>query len=121
MRMKQADTTFVVAWVFTAATTFFYACTMWLKLKLPTYYPTEHTWGLGKKDGVIGQGWYGKGMFAIGAAAIVALIVWLILRTLTKKDLSQAGVKCIGLIAIAVTVVCTGCVLYYEFNKWGVF
>ena len=96
--MKQADTTFVVAWVFTAATTFFYACTMWLKLKLPTYYPTEHTWGLGKKDGVIGQGWYGKGMVAIGSAAALLRSLSGSFFAPSPKDLSQAGVKCIGLI-----------------------
>jgi len=119
--MKKADITLVVSWVFAAAATFFYCCTLWFKMKLPYYYPVEHVWTLGKKADGIAQGWYGKGLFALPAAAVVALIVWAVLRAVAEKDLSPAAVKAVGLAATAVTVACMGCILYYEFHKWRIF
>ena len=71
--MKKSDITYVVASVFAAMTGIFYCCTMWFGIKLPRYYPLEHTWKWIKEKGLPSQGWYAKQVFAFAAAGAVAV------------------------------------------------
>ena len=67
--MKKSDLSYVICSVFIAMTAFFYSSSMWLGLKLPRYYPLEHTWKWGKEKGVPSQGWYAKQTFAFLTAS----------------------------------------------------
>jgi hypothetical protein len=121
--MKKSDITYVVGSVFAAMTCFFYSCVMWFGIKLPRYYPTEHTWKWVKEKGIPSQGWYGMQGFAFLAAGIVSIIVYFILkRSLSSEtNLKPALTKTLGVVTILIIVICMGYILYHEFNKWGVF
>lgn len=86
--MKKSDITYVVGSVFAAATAFFYCCTMWFHIKLPRYYPTEHTWKWVKEEGVPSQGWYGMQAFAYLTAGAVALVLYLVLKRGAPKQMN---------------------------------
>ena len=121
--MKKSDITYITASVFSVATAFFYCSAMWFGIKLPRYYPTEHVWKCVKEAGVPSQSWYGRQLFAYAAAAVITLAVYLIVKysALYKKDLQPRFFKILGIVVTAVVVVCMGYMLYYEFDKWGIF
>ena len=121
--MKKSDITYIVGSVFAAMTAFFYCCTMWFSIKLPRYYPLEHSWKWVKEKGVPSQGWYGMQVFAYLAAGAVALVVYLVLkrRGYEKADLNGAAAKILGATATLIIVVCMGYTLYHEFDRWGIF
>lgn len=121
--MKKSDLSYVICSVFVAMTAFFYAGAMWFGLKLPRYYPLEHTWKWVKEKGVPSQGWYAKQIFAFFAAGAVTLIVYFILkrRIGTETKLKTTPTKIIGMAVTPITIICMGYMLYHEFNKWGVF
>ena len=89
-------------------------------MKLPRYYPVEHTWKLGKTPDTISQGWYGMQGFAYLAAGVVTLITYFILKAAAKKDLQPSAIKLIGMAMCIVTCVCMGYIMFHEFRKWGV-
>lgn len=121
--MKKSDFSYIICSVFIAMTAFFYACSMWFGLKLPRYYPVEHTWKWVKEKGVTSQGWYAKQTFAFLSAGAVTLIVYFILsRSVgTETNLKPALTKIIGMAVNLIVIICMGYILYHEFNKWGVF
>ena len=120
--MKKSDLSYIICSVFIAMTAFFYAFAMWFGLKLPRYYPVEHTWKWIKEKGVTSQGWYAKQTFAFLAAGIVTLIVYFILKKrIDETNLKSSSIKMIGMGVILIVIICMGYMLYYEFNKWGVF
>jgi len=121
--MKRSDITYIAGSVFASLTAFFYCCTMWFSIRLPRYYPLEHTWKWVNEKGVPSQGWYGMQAFAFAAAGIVTLLVYLALRYLVPKDteLEPAQTRMLGVMASLIVVVCLGYMLYYEFGRWGVF
>jgi ABC-type Fe3+-siderophore transport system permease subunit len=128
--MKKSDITYIVAIVFTSLFSFFYCCTWWIPkylkfipFKLPRYYPLEHVWRWGKVPGTPSQGWYGMQAFAFVGAGIIALIVYLILRSRAdaEKSLSAGKVKLFAFFGTVVIIFCMGYMLYHEFDKWGVF
>ena len=121
--MKKSDITYIVGSVFAAMTAFFYCCTMWFPIKLPRYYPLEHTWKWVKEEAVPSQGWYGVQAFAYLAAAAVAVVVYVVLRRVGSKqeNLKPALTKSLGIVATLIIMVCMGYMLYYEFDKWGIF
>jgi len=121
--MKKSDITYIVGSAFAAATAFFYCCTMWFHIKLPRYYPTEHTWKWAKEEGVPSQGWYGMQAFAYLAAGAVAVIVYLVLKrgALNQVNLEPGATKLLGVTTTVLVMVCMGYILYHEFAKWGVF
>jgi hypothetical protein len=104
-------------------TAFFYFFAMWLGIKLPRYYPLEHTWKWIKEQGVPSQGWYAKQVFAFLAAGIVTLVVYFILKRSIPAEtkLKPALCKTLGVVVTLIVIVCMGYMLYYEFGKWGVF
>ena len=104
-------------------TAFFYACSMWFGIKLPRYYPLEHTWKWIKEKGVPSQGWYAKQIFAFLAAGAVTLVVYFILKRHigTETNIKSTLIKKIGMAATLIIVICMGYILYHEFHKWGVF
>ncbi len=121
--MKKSDMTYIVCSVFSAMTAFFYFFAMWLGIKLPRYYPLEHTWKWVKEQGVPSQGWYAKQVFAFLAAGIVTLVVYFILKRSIPAEtkLKPALCKMLGMVVTLIVIVCMGYMLYYEFGKWGVF
>lgn len=123
MVMKKPDFSYVLSAAFVALTGFFYCCTMWFSIKLPRYYPLDHTWKWINEKGVPSQGWYGMQVFAFLAAGIVTLIIYLVLKRTTSADtnLRPAHAKILGIVAIIITIFCLGYMLYHEFAKWGVF
>jgi hypothetical protein len=120
--MKKSDITYVVGSVFAAMTCFFYCCIRWFSIKLPRYYPTEHTWKWIKEKGVPSQGWYAMQVFAYLTAGIVAIIVYFILkRNLNNEtNLKPATTKILGVVSSLIMVFCMGYIMYYEFHKWGI-
>jgi|GEM_PF-969343 len=106
----------------TAMTAFFYCCTMWFNIKLPRYYPLEHTWKWTKEKGVPSQGWYGMQAFAFLAAGIVTLCVYFILKRPAPAQISlkPATVKALGIIVTLILVICMGYMLHYEFARCGI-
>ena len=121
--MKKSDVTYILSAAFVALTSFFYCCTMWFSIKLPRYYPLEHTWKWVNEKGVPSQGWYGMQVFAFLAAGIVTFIFCLVLKRSTWADtnLKPVHTRILGIVAILITIICLGYMLYHEFTKWGVF
>lgn len=121
--MKKSDTVYVLGSVFAAMTAFFYCCKMWFSIKLPRYYPLEHTWKWVKEKGVPSQDWYGTQIFAYLAAGVVVILVYLVLNcdACKKVNLSPRLTKWIGVCVTITIVICMSYMLYYEFDKWGVF
>lgn len=121
--MKRSDIAYVVGSVFAGLTAFFYFCAMWFSIRLPRYYPLERSWKWVKEQGVPSQGWYGMQAFAYLAAGVVALIVYFVLKHTANKelDLKPAQVKMLGIATTVMIVVYMGFMLYYEFDKWGIF
>ena len=121
--MKKADITYIVGSVFAAATAFFYCCTRWFSIRLPRYYPLEHTWKWVKEPSVPSQGWYAMQVFAFLAAAAVALVVYLLLRSPVCKEsqLKPTLAKWLGVMATVTIIACMSYIVYYEFQKWQVF
>ena len=120
--MKKSDTTYIVGSVFAAMTCFFYCCTMWFRIKLPRYYPLQHTWKWVKEESVPSQGWYAMQVFAFTCAGAVALIVYLILKRCPDKEstLKPAHTKWLGIAATVMMIVCMTYMLYHEFAKWEI-
>lgn len=121
--MRKSDITYIVSSVFAAMAAFFYCCTMWFTIKLPYYYPLEHTWKWAKEKGVPFQGWYGKQAFAFLAAAAAALIVYFLIKRIAPRELNlkPALTKLLGVVVTVIVVLCMGYILCYEFNRWGIF
>jgi len=121
--MKKSDITYITCSVFATMTAFFYCCTMWFSIKLPRYYPLEHTWKWIKEKGVPSQGWYGMQAFAFLAAGIVTLIIYLILKHYNSAEahLKPALTKVLGVAVTLILITCMIYMLYHEFDKWGVF
>ena len=121
--MKKPDVTYVLSAAYVAFTSFFYCCTMWFAIKLPRYYPLEHTWKWVNEKGVPSQGWYGMQAFAFLAAGIVTFIIYLVLKRAvsTGTSLKPAHTRILGVAATMTVTICLGCMLYHEFAKWGVF
>jgi len=121
--MKKSDITYIICSVFSAMTAFFYFFAMWLHIRLLRYYPLEHTWKWVKEEGVPSQGWYAKQVFAFLAAGVVTLVVYFILKRyiLAETYLKPALTRILGLVVTLIVIICMGYMLYYEFDKWGVF
>ena len=121
--MKKSDVTYVLGSAFVAFTSLFYCCTMWFAIKLPRYYPLEHTWKWVNEKGVPSQGWYGMQAFAFMAAGIVTFIIYLVLKRVVSSEtsLKPAHTRILGVVAILTAIICLGYMLYHEFAKWGVF
>jgi len=120
--MKKSDVTYVLGAAFMALTSLFYCCTMWFAVKLPRYYPLEHTWKWIKEKDVPSQGWYGIQGFAFLAAGIVTFIIYLVLKRVdsTEKSLKLSHTRILGVAATLTAIICLGYMLYHEFAKWGV-
>ena len=121
--MKKSDVTYVLGAAFMAFTSLFYCCTMWFAIKLPRYYPLEHTWKWVNEKGVPSQGWYGMQVFAFLAAGIVTFIIYLVLKRVdfAEQSLKPAHTRILGVAATLIVIICLGYMLYHEFEKWGVF
>jgi hypothetical protein len=121
--MKKSDTTYIIGAAFIALTNLFYCCTTWFHIRLPRYYPLEHTWKWVKEKGVPSQGWYSKQVFAFLAAGIVTSVVYFILKRNVgaETNLKPALTRTLGVVVTLIVMVCMGYMLYHEFHKWGVF
>ena len=76
-----------------------------------------------KEEGVPSQGWYAKQAFAFLAAGVVTLVVYFILKRSVpaEANLKPALTKMLGAAVTLIVIICMGYMLYYEFDKWGVF
>jgi hypothetical protein len=121
--MKKPDVTYILGAAFAALTSLFYCCTMWFAIKLPRYYPLERTWKWVNEKDVPSQGWYGMQAFAFLAAGIVTFIIYLVLKRAVSAEASLKPVytRILGAAATLTVIICMGYMLYYEFEKWGVF
>lgn len=120
--MKRSDLTYIVGSVFAAMTCFFYFCVRWLKIKLPRYYPVEHTWKMVKEKGVCAQAWYSVQILVYLLAGITALAVYLYLKRSAAKDmkLTPVAAKWLGVLTTVIIVACMGYIVYNEYSKWGI-
>jgi hypothetical protein len=120
--MKKSDIIYIVGSVYAAMVCFFYCCIRWFSIKLPRYYPTQHTWKWIKEKGVPSQGWYAMQVFAYLTAGIVTIVVYFILkRNLNDEtNLKPATTKFLGVISTLIMVICMGYIMYHEFHKWGI-
>ena len=93
---------------------------MWFSIKLPRYYPLEHTWKWVKEKGIPSQGWYGMQAFAFLSAGVVTLILYLILRRYNSFEASLKPVLTItlGIVVNLILITCMTYMLYHEFVKW---
>ena len=121
--MKKSDMTYIVSATFIALTSLFYCCTMWFRIKLPRYYPTEHTWKWVNEKGIPSQGWYGMQAFAFLTAGVVTLVVYFVLKRVVSAEttLKPALTRILGVVVTLIVIICMGYMLCYEFDKWGVF
>ncbi|MHC4738207.1 MAG: hypothetical protein ACYS9Y_04795 [Planctomycetota bacterium] len=121
--MRKSDVTYIVGSVFAVMTALFYCCTRWFSINLPRYYPLEHTWKWVNEKGVPSQAWYSIQTFAYLAGGVAALVVWLALRRKAGEgfNLKPGQVRLLGVIASVIVTVCMGYIVYYEFDKWGIF
>jgi len=121
--MRKSDINYIVCSVFASMTAFFYCSATWFNIKLPHYYPLEHTWKWIKEEGVPSQGWYSKQAFAFLASGIFTLVVYLILKRNVniETSLKPSVIRILGIFVTLILISCMGYILYYEFDKWGVF
>lgn len=121
--MKKADITFLVGSVFMALTSVCYCATLWFSIKIPRYYPLEHTWKWVSEKGVPSQGWYGMQAFAYLAAGLVSLLLYWGLRRFATSPtgLSSGLTKAVAWITLGTVVGGMGYLLCHEFSRWGVF
>ena len=87
--MRKSDITYVVSAVFAGVFSLSYCCVMWFNIKLPRYYPLEHTWKLVKDVGVPSQGWYGMHGFALLMGGIAALVAYLAAEFVVPKSIPK--------------------------------
>jgi ABC-type Fe3+-siderophore transport system permease subunit len=118
--MKKSDVTYILCSAFMAFTSFFYCCAIWFSIKLPRYYPLEHTWKWVKEKGIPSQGWYGMQVFAFLAAGIVTSIVYLVLkRTVSAQtSLKPAYIRIFGAAVALIVIMGLGYTMYHEFEEW---
>lgn len=121
--MKKSDVTYILCAAFAALTNFFYCCTIWFGIKLPRYYPLEHTWKWVNEQGVPSQAWYGMQAFAYLAAGVVTLAIYLFLKRFVSEEtsLKPAYTRILAVVAILTMIICLGYMMHHEFAKWGVF
>lgn len=121
--MKKSDITYIVSATFIALTSLFYCYTMWFHIKLPRYYPIEHTWKWVNEKGIPSQGWYGMQAFAFLTAGVVTLVVYFVLKRAVSAEttLKPALTRILGVAVTLIVIICMGYMLCYEFDKWGVF
>jgi len=120
--MKKSDVAYTISCAFVTCYALSYCATMWFHLKLPRYYPLEHTWKVIKEEGVPSQGWYGMTAFAFVSAVVVTSFLRVGIRFLNsrKPELSPLVLKLIAAASILVLVGCMVYVALHEFLKWGV-
>jgi len=96
---------------------------MWFSIRLPRYYPLEHTWKWVKEQGVPSQGWYGMQAFAFLTAGVATLIVYFVLKRVVSAEttLKPALTRALGVAVTLIVIICMGYMLYHEFDKWEVF
>jgi len=120
--VKKSDITYILCAVFMAFVNLFYCLTMWLSIRLPRYYPLEHTWKWIKEANVPSQGWYAMQAFAFLSAGIVTLIVYLVLRRRVNSEipLKPSLIVILAIAANVIVLTCMGYILYHEFSRWGI-
>jgi phosphoglycerol transferase MdoB-like AlkP superfamily enzyme len=118
--MKKSDITYILCSAFMVFTCLFYCCTIWFSIKLPRYYPLEHTWKWVNEEGVPSQGWYGMQVFAYLAAGIVTFIIYLALKRMvpTETSLKPAYIRILGVAVTLIVIICLGYTMYNEFEEW---
>ena len=123
MVVKKSDRTYILCCVFAAMTSLFYCSIRWFGIKLPRYYPTEHTWKWFKTEGVSSQGWYSMQTFAFVCGGIVTIIVYLLLKRAAdnERDLEPRHAKYLGAVTTIIMIFALTYITWYEFSKWGVF
>ncbi len=121
--MKKSDITYIVSATFIALTSLFYCCTMWFSIRLPRYYPLQHSWKWVNEKGIPSQGWYGMQAFAFLTAGVVTLVVYFVLKRVVSAEttLKPALTRILGAAVTLIVIICMGYMLCYEFDKWGVF
>jgi uncharacterized membrane protein YhaH (DUF805 family) len=120
--MKNSDLAYVVSCVFGGVYSLAYCSVTWFHIKLPRYYPLEHTWKMVNEKGVPSQGWYSTTAFAFVVSAIVALVAHFALRPKRSRDigLNAAAVRWIGIVSILAIIGGMVFMAFHEFVKWGV-
>lgn len=120
--MKKSDLTYVLSCIFVGVYSLAYCSVTWFHIRVPRYYPLEHTWKMVNEKGVPSQGWYGTVAFAFVASGIATLVAYLVLRSRQSADaaLKPAAVKTIGIVSILAVVAGMLFIALHEFLKWGV-
>jgi hypothetical protein len=118
--MKKSDITYILCAAFMSLTSLFYCCAIWFSIKLPRYYPLEHTWKWIKEEGVPSQGWYAMQVFAYLTAGIVTFIIYLVLKRIVSEQtsLKPAYIRLLGLVVTLMVIICLGYTMYHEFEEW---
>lgn len=120
--MKKADMTYILGTVYVSLCSLFYCSVSCFHIRVPRYYPLEHTWKMANEKGVPSQGWYGLQGFAFVAAGVGTLLVYLVIRNLARsqEEVRQGVTRALGLVAIGALLFAMGYTLHHEFAKWGI-
>jgi hypothetical protein len=120
--MRKSDLAYVIGCAFLSIFSLAYCATLWFHLKLPRYYPLEHTWKMVKEPGVPSQGGYGMVAFAFLTSLVITSLLYVAIRSLrsAERGLTPFFAKVIGGISILVLLGCMVYLALHEFMKWGI-
>jgi hypothetical protein len=114
--MKKSDAVFISAAGFSAVFAIVYASIIHFKIKVPRYFPLEHTWSLNGQPGKIAQGWYGMFALAFLLALIFLLVSYLVLRS-EKIKLPPMVLKLAATLMFIIVPFVLAWFVWHEFMK----
>ena len=120
--MKKSDLAYVLSCIFGGVYALAYCSVTWFHIKVPRYYPLEHTWKMVTEKGVPSQGWYGMVAFAFVVSGIVTVVAHAALRSTSSPEagLKDAAGNVIGIVSILAIIAGMVFMALHEFLKWGV-
>lgn len=120
--MRKSDVRYLLSSVFVSVFSLSYCAAILFHIKLPRYYPLQHTWKMIKEEGVPSQGWYGMWAFGLLASAVITSLVYVVIRARGVEEgrLRPGIVKAIGAISIVLFLAGMVYTALHEFFKWGI-
>ncbi len=121
--MKKSDSAYLIGATFVSVFSLTYCAIIRFHIRVPRYYPLEHTWRMIKQPGVPSQGWYGIVGLALITATLVTALVYVAIRYTGsgEKQLTPMITKLVGIGVTFIMIICAAYVMIYEFLRWGVF
>ena len=118
--MRRLDTLFLTL----AGSLLAFAVTYQLNPKAPRYFPLERAWSLTPLGDSPGMGWYGRVAWALLAAGLGAVLVWLACLPAPAGEpgrelTAQAATATSALVLLALVGLCAS-IAWHELHHWGV-